>query len=144
MKPFPLLLLAFFSVPLLEIYLLLSVGHVIGALPTLLLVIVTAVLGATLLRRQGWATWQRVRAQLAAGQMPTQELAEGVLLLLGSVLLLTPGFITDALGLLCLLPKSRRWLVRQLLIRLATQQRRRSHRAAAHAVIDGEWRREDG
>lgn len=143
MKPFTVLLFALFSVPLIEIYLLLTVGHAIGALPTIGLVIVTAVLGASLLRQQGWATWQRARALLAAGQPPAYELAEGVLLLLGGVLLLTPGFVTDTVGLLCLLPLSRRWLLAHLLTRLTARHVRAARPTERH-VIDGEWRREDG
>ena len=107
----------FFIVPLIEIYLLIKVGGWIGALPTVFLVVFTAVLGALLLRQQGFSTLRRMQEAMAHGQIPAMELVEAVLLTLGGALLLTPGFFTDALGLVCLIPPARRWLIQRLLDR---------------------------
>ncbi len=111
MSSFRLLLALFFLIPLIEIYLLIKVGSLIGALPTVFLVVFTAVLGAVLLRQQGFATLMRVQAMLARGQIPAIEVMEGAVLLVGGVLLLTPGFFTDAVGFICLIPALRRRLI---------------------------------
>jgi UPF0716 protein FxsA len=110
MASFPVLFLLFLAIPIVEIYFLILVGRWIGALPTVLIVILTAAAGAALARHQGFATLQRVQMTLARGEMPAQELLEGVILLFGALLLLTPGFITDLAGFVCLIPASRRWL----------------------------------
>lgn len=110
MKPLRALFLFFLIVPFIEISLLLQVGGLIGVLPTIVLVVFTAMLGAWLLRQQGFATWQRLQASLARGEIPAYEMIEGPILLVGGALLLTPGFFTDLLGLLCLIPASRRRL----------------------------------
>jgi len=110
MMPAPVLFLLFLSIPLLEIYFLILVGSLIGALPTVLLVILTAAVGAALARHQGLATLQRLQTTLARGELPAVELFEGVILLVGALLLLTPGFITDFAGLVCLIPAARRVL----------------------------------
>ena len=110
MAPFPVFLLLFLSIPLVEIYFLIKIGSWIGALPTVLLVVVTAVLGAALVRYQGFATLQRLQMTLARGEMPAIEMLEGVILLVAAVLLLTPGFFTDVIGFACLLPALRRAL----------------------------------
>ena len=118
MAPFPVFLLLFLLVPLVEIYFLIVVGGWIGALPTVLLVVATAVAGAALARYQGFATLQRLQATLARGEAPAIEMLEGVLLLIGAVLLLTPGFFTDLAGFVCLVPVTRRWLALRGLKRL--------------------------
>lgn len=118
MKIFRWLLLLFIVVPALEIYLLIKVGGLIGAWPTLLLLMLSAVLGIVLIRVQGFLAWRRASASLARGQLPALELLEGVFVLLGGILLLIPGFATDAVGLLCLIPAVRRLGVRWLLGRL--------------------------
>jgi len=107
MKPFPVLLLLFVLVPVVEIYFLIQVGGLIGALPTVLLVILTAVAGASLVRYQGLSTMGRLQATLARGEVPAVEMLEGMILLVGAVLLLTPGFVTDAVGFACLIPALR-------------------------------------
>jgi UPF0716 protein FxsA len=111
MFSFRVLLALFFIVPLVEIYLLIQVGSVIGGIPTIFLVVFTAVLGALLLRQQGFATVGRVQASLARGEIPAIELLEGAMLILGGALLLTPGFFTDAIGFVFLVPLLRRRLV---------------------------------
>lgn len=115
MNLFRLLLILFLTVPLLEIYLLIQVGSVIGALPTVFLVVFTAVVGAFLLRMQGFATMRRVQATLARGELPAIEMLEGLVLLISGALLLTPGFFTDIVGFLCLIPPLRRCLILWLL-----------------------------
>ena len=111
MPPFLLIFILIIAVPLLEIYLLIRIGSVIGAMTTLSVVILTAALGAMLLRQQGIATMTRYQASLARGELPATEMLEGVILLIGGILLLTPGFLTDVVGFFCLLPQSRRVLI---------------------------------
>lgn len=114
MRTFPLFVLLFFVLPLIEIYLLIQVGQVIGAFPTILLVIATSVLGAYLLRQQGLSALARLQNNLRQGQLAAEEMKEGVFILLGGILLMTPGFFTDFLGLLCLLPPTRKLLMKLL------------------------------
>ncbi|MGA7800905.1 MAG: FxsA family protein [Gammaproteobacteria bacterium] len=108
MNLFPILLVGFFAIPLLEIYLLIVVGGLIGAIPTIFMVVFTAVLGSLLIRHQGFATLQRARYMLNRGELPAVEVIEGGILLIGGALLLTPGFFTDFIGLLCMVPPLRR------------------------------------
>ena len=108
------LFLLFALVPVAEIYVLVSVGGVIGVLPTIALVLLTALAGAHLARLQGVAVMMRIRDNLAQGFMPAEELLDGLLIFLAGMTLLTPGFLTDICGLLILLPVTRnvfkRWL----------------------------------
>lgn len=120
MRSFPIFAILFFAVPLLEIWLLIRVGGVIGVLPTILLVVGTAVLGAFMLRQQGLATFARFQQNLNAGQLPATEMMEGVALLVGGALLMTPGFFTDALGFICLFPLTRRLMLKGFLQRSQT------------------------
>jgi len=106
-----LLFLLLLLVPVVEIYLLIQVGGAIGAIPTITLVVFTAVLGTLLLRHQGLAVLQRVQSLTAQGEMPTAAMLEGLVILLSGLLLLLPGFFTDALGLLGLVPPLRHALV---------------------------------
>jgi UPF0716 protein FxsA len=103
------LFIAFTLVPVIEIYLLIKVGYQIGALNTVLLVIATGFAGAYLARMQGLHTMYRVRASLDRGVMPTEELLDAMLIFAAGMVLLTPGFVTDAFGLLLLIPETRRW-----------------------------------
>jgi len=113
-----LLIALFIGLPLLEFTLLIEVGTRIGALPTLAVIVVTGVLGASLARSQGLAIWSRLQTEMAAGRPPTETMLEGFLVLLAGLVLLTPGFLTDIAGLLCLMPLTRRpllaWLRRSL------------------------------
>ncbi|WJW75284.1 FxsA family protein [Thiohalobacter sp. IOR34] len=115
MNPFPLLLVLFLVIPAVEIYVLIKVGNLLGAIPTVFLVVFTAVLGALLLRQQGLSTLQRVQLSMMRGELPAMELLEGAVLLVSGALLLTPGFVTDTLGFLGLIPPVRRWLIRAFL-----------------------------
>ena len=110
------MLFAIFAVmTLLEIYVLMTVGDVIGNWQTVLLVIMTALIGSTLLRQQGWATMAKAQQSIAEGKTPAVEMLEGVVILVSGVLLITPGFITDSLGLLGLMPWSRRYFINHIL-----------------------------
>lgn len=104
------LFLLFIIVPIAEMWILIEVGQWLGALPTILLVMLTAVIGISLLRRQGVSTLTRAQQRMQEGQMPAQEMIEGLALAVGGALLLTPGFMTDAFGFACLIPASRRKL----------------------------------
>jgi len=147
MNPVGLLFLLFLLVPLVEIYFLIQVGSAIGAIPTVALVVFTALLGAMLLRFQGLTTLQRTRSVLAQGQIPAMEMFEGVLLVFSGALLLTPGFVTDAIGFLFLLPPFRRVVIHWFLSRstISTRQFGDSPRASGSGphTIEGEYRRED-
>ena len=101
------LVLAFIIVPLLELAVIIQVGQGLGVLPTIGLLLVVSIVGAWLVKFQGLGVMNRIRRQLAAGQMPTDELVNGVLILVAGALMLTPGFITDAVGLALLFPPSR-------------------------------------
>ena len=101
------LLALFILVPIIEIYVLLSVGHLIGLFPTILLVLATGVAGAQLARSQGLQLVKKIQQELATGRMPTEELIDGAMVLAGGLLLLTPGFCTDLTGFLLLAPFSR-------------------------------------
>ena len=105
----------FIVVPLVELYLIIEVGSVIGALWTVLLVVLTAVVGVTLLRIQGFNTLNRARQNMESGTLPAMEMMEGMVLAVGGALLITPGFITDTLGFLCLIPAARRAMIRYLM-----------------------------
>jgi UPF0716 protein FxsA len=148
MTPFPIVFLLFLLVPLVEIYFLIVVGGIIGALPTVALVVLTAVIGAALARQQGLATLQRLQATLARGEPPAIEMLEGVLLLIGALLLLTPGFFTDALGFACLLPVTRRalawWGVRRFfVVKPAGPAPGPAENTHQPRTIEGEFHRED-
>ena len=101
------LLLALVLVPLIEIYFLVQVGQEIGTPATILLLVVISILGAWLVKREGRATWNRLRAAMGRGEIPTKEAVDGAMILFGGALMLTPGFITDILGLLLILPPTR-------------------------------------
>ena len=109
-----LIVVALIVVPLIELYVLVQTGEALGLVPTLLLMLVMSLLGGYLLRREGMKTWRALRTALQAGRLPAKEVADGALVILGGALLLTPGFVTDAVGLLCILPPSRAVLRRML------------------------------
>ncbi|KLV09693.1 FxsA family protein [Photobacterium ganghwense] len=115
---FPILLFLFIVVPIIEIALFIQVGGFLGLWPTVGLVLVTAVVGASLVRSQGIATLLSVQNRLQQGELPAQQIVEGVMLAVAGVLLLTPGFMTDAMGMLALLPGPRAMLAKQLMKRV--------------------------
>ena len=114
-----LLIVLFIIVPIAELALLIQVGSWIGFWPTLALLVLDAVLGSMLMRSQGRAAWRRFNVAIEEGRAPAREALDGVLVIFGGVLLLTPGFITDIFGFLFLFPPTR-VLVRRLLVRRAT------------------------
>jgi len=109
------ILLFFIAVPLAEMLLLFEVAGMIGGLWTIGLVVLTAVIGVQILKRQGFSTLLRANQRLNQGQLPAQEVVEGFFLAFAGALLLTPGFITDTLGFICLTPPLRRVLARKFL-----------------------------
>ncbi len=111
MNPLLIFLLLFVGIPLTELYFLIKVGSQIGALPTIFLTVFTALLGGYMVRRQGFSTLMRVREMMNRGEMPALEVMEGAVLLVCGVLLLLPGFITDLVGFVFLIPPVRRWLL---------------------------------
>ncbi|EOW9239126.1 FxsA family protein [Vibrio cholerae] len=115
---FPILLFLFIAVPVIEIALFIQVGGVLGVWPTIALVLLTAIVGASLVRSQGLQTLLTVQQRLAQGQLPAQQILEGVMLAVAGVLLLTPGFFTDILGMLVLLPVPRAYFAKQLMSRV--------------------------
>ncbi len=110
------LVLLFLVVPLVELYLIIQVGGAIGALNTVILLVVMGVAGGWLMKREGLGALQRVQAQLGQGRVPGTEVVDGFLILFGGALMLTPGFLTDVLGLSLLVPPVRA-LVRRTLAR---------------------------
>lgn len=153
MNPITILFFLFLTIPMVEIYLLIKVGGVIGAPLTIFLVVFTAVLGAWLLRIQGFSTLRRIQQTLNQGGLPAVELVEGAVLLVCGALLLTPGFFTDTIGFVFLVPPLRRavitWAMRRL---IAPQQagfshnqdeRSHAHRPHQSHTIEGEYTRED-
>ena len=132
--PLLLLLLIFITVPIAELYVILQVGDAIGAVPTILILAADSVLGSVLLRTQGRSVWRRFNETMARGQLPHRELQDGVAVIFGGAFLITPGFLTDVVGLLLLLPPSREAIRRIVIRRLA---RRVSRRRGAGPTVEG-------
>jgi UPF0716 protein FxsA len=112
-----LLVILFIVVPIAELYVIIQVGQAIGVLPTLILLLADALLGSWLLKREGRGAWRRFNEALAARRFPGKEVADGVLIVIGGTLLLTPGFLTDIFGLFLLIPPTRA-IARRVLKRL--------------------------
>src|SRR5215211_5859497 len=110
------LIVIFLVVPIAELYVILKVGDAIGAVPTIALLAADSVLGSMLLRAQGRSVWRRFNETMAAGRVPHRELIDGVLVIFGGAFLITPGFLTDVVGLLMLLPPTRS-IIRRLAVR---------------------------
>ena len=119
--PLVALLALFIIVPLAELYVILQVGDAIGAVWTILLLAADSVLGSLLLRSQGRAVWKRFNETLAAGAMPHREVLDGVLVIFGGAFLITPGFLTDIVGIVFLLPPTRALVRRALMRRLSSR-----------------------
>lgn len=110
------LFLLFSIIPIVEIYLLVKAGTVIGPLPTVGLLLLISFAGAWLVRHQGFEILRRIQLELSRGRMPAAELLDGFMVLVGGILLLTPGFFTDVLGLLFIIPPSRRLMGRFVIL----------------------------
>jgi UPF0716 protein FxsA len=108
------LFVLFVVTPLIELFVLIQVGQLVGALPTVVALLVISVVGAVLVKAEGLRAWVRFRAAVQEARLPAKEVVDGALLLLAGALLLTPGFVTDGIGLLCLLPPSRALINRAL------------------------------
>ncbi|KAB0302504.1 membrane protein FxsA [Vibrio fortis] len=130
---FPILLLLFIFVPIIEIGLFIQVGGFLGLWPTIALVLVTAFVGASLVRSQGIQTLMSVQGRLQQGEMPAQQILEGVMLAVAGVLLLTPGFMTDALGMLVLLPAPRAAIAKKLMEKMVVKNVSGGFQAGGHA-----------
>jgi UPF0716 protein FxsA len=132
------LLLLFTIVPLVELFLLIKIGGVIGVVPTIAIVVGTGVLGASLARWQGLAVLSRIQDEMAAGRLPTDALIDGLLVLVAAAMLLTPGLLTDTTGFLLLVPGTRATVRRLVAAAIA----RKAHLGEPD-VIDAKWFRED-
>jgi UPF0716 protein FxsA len=130
------LLALFIVVPLAELYVILKVGDWLGILPTIGLLAADSVLGSLLLRSQGRAVWRRFTETMAAGRIPRREVLDGVLVIFGGAFLITPGFLTDIVGLLLLLPPTRAGIRRIVTRRLG--------RRVVIGVSDAAERRREG
>ncbi len=144
-----LLLLLFIGMPILEMFVLIKVGGIIGVVPTIAMVVLTAMVGLALLRRQGMSTLLHAQQKLDSGELPLTEVVEGIFLAVGGALLLTPGFITDFIGFCCLIPGLRHWLITKGIVAfkpnvvMFTQGQRAPSPTDDGRVIQGEYRRED-
>ncbi len=150
MNPGIIFLLILVGAPLLELYVLIEVGSEIGALPTILISVFTAVLGASLVRIQGISVLLRVQKTLARGEVPALEMLEGAFLMMAGIMLLFPGFITDAIGFLLLVPPLRRKFILAVIKRSGTMGPGPGGPSAPAEtevrrirVIEGEYRHED-
>lgn len=146
------ILIPLLAIPIIEIAVLISVGGWLGVTVTIGLVLATAVLGTFLLRQQGFSLLVSAQQQVAQGQLPARTLVEGIALAVGGALLLTPGFVTDGIGFLCLFPATRRWLVTYAEKRAvhltgvysATSSSAQNPAAngASGTILDGEYKKE--
>jgi UPF0716 protein FxsA len=136
----PILVLLFIVVPIAELYVIIQVGQAIGILPTIAILLLDSIVGSWLLRQQGRAAWRRFTSATTSGKVPARETIEGALVLLGGAFLLTPGFLSDALGLVLLLPPTRaivvRVLARRFLPRMVTSMGRRERVASSPGPRD--------
>jgi UPF0716 protein FxsA len=132
------LLILFTLVPLIELFLLIKLGELIGVWATVMLVVGTGALGAYLTRLQGLRVLRQVQAEIQEGRVPTDGLLDGLLIVVAGAVLLTPGLITDAMGFILLIPPGRR-LIRKALAAAVT----RRFGVIRPPVIDAEWRRDD-
>ncbi|THV09476.1 FxsA family protein [Nocardioides caeni] len=134
-------LLAFLLVPIAEIYVLIQIGQVIGPWWTILLLVVDSILGAWLIKREGRKAWAALRERVETGALPARELADGALIVLGGALMLSPGFVTDVVGILLILPVTRplfRGLITSYAVRRVATPARRNAPRPGPEVVRGE------
>jgi len=146
MRKFQLGIALFILTPLLEIYLFIQIGTEIGALSTIALIALTAIVGVALLRHQGLSTLQNVQRQMQHGQVPAVGLLEGIMLFFAGALLLTPGFFTDTIGFLILIPPIRKSLALWVLERSGTIVKMnpdQSSQPESNHYIEGEFQDKD-
>jgi UPF0716 protein FxsA len=132
------LLILFVLVPIIEMWVLIEVGSKIGALPTIGLVLLTACIGLALLRKQGAGALARAQTKLRAQEMPVREMADGLFFAVGGALLLTPGFVTDAIGFACLTPGIRTLLMSAIAKHLINNGRMSSFNSNVHAEFESQ------
>ena len=111
----PVLFLLFILIPIIELTVLINVGQAIGTWYTVGLVLLSAFIGVNMLRYQGLSTLARAQQRISSGEMPAQEMVEGLVLAVGGALLITPGFVTDIIGFCCLIPVTRQAFVKGLM-----------------------------
>lgn len=134
------LFLIFLIIPLVEIALFIEIGGFIGLWPTLGIVILTAILGSSLLRSQGTAAIADIKANLRKARDPSYQLVHGALILVGGVLLLTPGFFTDAAGLLLLVPQFRQFAIKRASVKVARKMAARQRQNQEKPdIIEGDF-----
>lgn len=148
MKGLPLGLLLFILAPLAEIWLMIDIGSVIGAGWTVFSIITTAVIGGSIVRFQGLGVYSRMNLSASRGELPAMEIIEGFSLLISGILLLLPGFITDAMGFLILIPPLRRWfalnlLKRSFIVPNDQSSPQQENKPTEPSTIEGEFRRID-
>ena len=136
------LLLLFTVVPLIELFLLVEIGSLIGVAPTIAIVIITGFLGAWLARRQGLEVFRRISEEMGRGGLPTDPLIDGLLILIAGAVLLTPGLLTDAAGFFLLIPRGRA-VVRKAVARIMAGKIQVGQPPQQPDVIDAEWYREE-
>ena len=134
----------FIVIPLIELYLIIKVGSYIGAFWTVIIVIMTAVIGVNLLRMQGFNTLRRAQQNMEQGAMPAMEMMEGIVLAVGGALLITPGFLTDTLGFICLIPATRKALIRGIIGRASVQMHGFQHSSSYHPHSGADRKEGDG
>ena len=136
LAPWWVLVVLFVVVPMIELFLLIRLGQVVGPWWTILILLADAVLGSWLVKREGGRAWRALQDALASHRMPATELADGALILVGGTLLITPGFLSDIAGLFCILPFTRP-MARVLLARVITR------RLVVAAGAGGDWTAQD-
>ena len=151
MRILPIFLALFIATPLIEIYLFIEIGSAIGALQTILLIVVTAVIGVALLRQQGLSTLQKVQTQMQHGEIPAVGMLEGMMLFFAGALLLTPGFFTDSIGFILLIPPLRKaialWFLERsgTIVKMHTQNSHNDSESHTRSekYIEGEYHKRD-
>lgn len=139
----PFVLLLFIGIPIIEIYVMIQVGSEIGAIPTIVLAILTAIIGIWLVRHQGFGLLMRVRELTDRGEVPALEMLDGALLLVAGLFLLLPGFVTDTIGFLLLIPPLRHWIVGRYVRVLPVNPSAPVDLRDRPRIIEGEYRRDD-
>jgi UPF0716 protein FxsA len=137
------LILLFIVVPIAELYVIIQVGQAIGALPTIAILLADSIVGSLLLRSQGRSAWRRFNPALSAGRVPAREVLDGALVIFGGAFLITPGFLTDLVGLLLLIPPTRA-VVRRMLVGVFSRRFVVSAVGAAGSAGAGAMRRRRG
>ncbi|MBI1422055.1 MAG: biotin--acetyl-CoA-carboxylase ligase [Gammaproteobacteria bacterium] len=149
MRIFPVGLALFILIPIIELYVLIKVGSYIGALSTIGLVLLTAVIGLNLLRHQGISTLNQVQAQMQRGEIPATGMLEGMLIFFAGAMLLTPGFVTDTVGFLLMIPPLRKvialWLLEHSgwIVKVQTHTTMRDNRQQERHTLEGDYKRRD-